>query len=90
MAFFTASRKTGSCAGNTCPDDQRGHPQIPSDALGGGFCFIISGTFPKVPTPSMNSDLIIVLLLLGAAILMFALNRPRVDAVALILSLIHI
>ncbi|MGE5154738.1 MAG: SLC13 family permease, partial [Bdellovibrio bacteriovorus] len=33
----------------------------------------------------MNSDLLIVLLLLGAAILMFALNRPRVDAVALIM-----
>lgn len=32
----------------------------------------------------MNSDLLIVLLLLGAAILMFAVNRPRVDAVALI------
>lgn len=32
----------------------------------------------------MNPDLLIVLLLLGAAILMFALNRPRVDAVALI------
>jgi len=32
----------------------------------------------------MNTDLIIVLVLLGAAILMFALNRPRVDAVALI------
>ena len=35
--------------------------------------------------PSINADLIIVLLLLGAAILMFALNRPRVDAVALIM-----
>ena len=33
----------------------------------------------------MNSDLIIVLFLLGAAVLMFALNRPRVDAVALIM-----
>jgi di/tricarboxylate transporter len=33
----------------------------------------------------MSSDLLIVLLLLGAAILMFALNRPRVDAVALIM-----
>ena len=32
----------------------------------------------------MNADLLIVLLLLGAAILMFAVNRPRVDAVALI------
>jgi len=33
----------------------------------------------------MNPDLLRVLLLLGAAILMFALNRPRVDAVALIM-----
>ena len=33
----------------------------------------------------MNADLIIVLLLLGAAVVMFALNRPRVDAVALIM-----
>ena len=32
----------------------------------------------------MNSDLLIVLLLLGAAIVMFAANRPRVDAVALL------
>ena len=32
----------------------------------------------------MNPDLLLVLLLLGAAILMFAVNRPRVDAVALI------
>ena len=32
----------------------------------------------------MNSDLLIVLMLLGTAILMFAVNRPRVDAVALI------
>lgn len=32
----------------------------------------------------MNADLLIVLLLLGAAILMFAVNRPRVDAVALL------
>jgi urea transporter len=31
----------------------------------------------------MNADLVIVLLLPGAAILMFALNRPSVDAVAL-------
>jgi len=31
----------------------------------------------------MNSDLLIVLALLAAAILMFALNRPRVDAVPL-------
>jgi di/tricarboxylate transporter len=36
----------------------------------------------------MNSDLLIVLLLLGAAILMFALNRPRVDAVALIMMVL--
>jgi di/tricarboxylate transporter len=33
----------------------------------------------------MNSDLLIVLLLLGAAVVMFALNKPRVDAVALIM-----
>ena len=33
----------------------------------------------------MSPDLLIVLSLLGAAILMFALNRPRVDAVALIM-----
>ena len=33
----------------------------------------------------MNADLIIVLFLLGVAVLMFALNRPRVDAVALIM-----
>jgi hypothetical protein len=31
------------------------------------------------------TDLLVVLLLLGAAVLMFALNRPRVDAVALIM-----
>ncbi len=36
----------------------------------------------------MSSDLLIVLLLLGAAILMFALNRPRVDAVALIMMVL--
>lgn len=36
----------------------------------------------------MNPDLLIVLLLLGAAILMFALNRPRVDAVALIMMVL--
>jgi len=36
----------------------------------------------------MNSDLAIVLLLLGAAILMFALNRPRVDAVALLMMVL--
>lgn len=36
----------------------------------------------------MTSDLLIVLLLLGAAILMFALNRPRVDAVALIMMVV--
>jgi di/tricarboxylate transporter len=33
----------------------------------------------------MSQELLIVLLLLGAAILMFALNKPRVDAVALIM-----
>jgi di/tricarboxylate transporter len=33
----------------------------------------------------MSPDLLIVLSLLGAAVLMFALNRPRVDAVALIM-----
>jgi di/tricarboxylate transporter len=33
----------------------------------------------------MNTDLAIVLLLLGAAIVMFAINRPRMDAVALIM-----
>jgi di/tricarboxylate transporter len=33
----------------------------------------------------MNSDLLIVLLLLGAAVVMFTLNKPRVDAVALIM-----
>ena len=32
----------------------------------------------------MNSDLLIILLLLAAAIVMFAMNRPRVDAVALL------
>ena len=32
----------------------------------------------------MNADLLLVLLLLGVAIVMFALNRPRADAVALI------
>ncbi len=32
----------------------------------------------------MNTDLILVLALLGATILMFAINRPRADAVALI------
>ena len=32
----------------------------------------------------MNTELLTVLLLLGAAIVMFAINRPRVDAVALI------
>jgi len=32
----------------------------------------------------MNADLLIVLLLLGIAIVMFAVNRPRVDAVALL------
>ena len=31
----------------------------------------------------MNSELLIILLLLAAAIVMFAMNRPRVDAVAL-------
>ncbi len=36
----------------------------------------------------MTSDLVIVLLLLGAAIAMFALNRPRVDAVALIMMVL--
>jgi di/tricarboxylate transporter len=33
----------------------------------------------------MNTDLAIVLALLGAAIVMFAINRPRMDAVALIM-----
>ena len=32
----------------------------------------------------MNADLLIVSLLLGTAIVMFAVNRPRVDAVALL------
>jgi len=32
----------------------------------------------------MNADLLVVLLLLGIAIVMFAVNRPRVDAVALL------
>lgn len=32
----------------------------------------------------MNADLLVVLLLLGTAIVMFAINRPRVDAVALL------
>ena len=36
----------------------------------------------------MTRDLLIVLALLGAAILMFALNRPRVDAVALIMMVL--
>ena len=36
----------------------------------------------------MNTDLSSVLLLLGAAIVMFALNRPRVDAVALIMMVL--
>jgi di/tricarboxylate transporter len=33
----------------------------------------------------MNTDLVIVLVLLGAAVVMFAINRPRMDAVALIM-----
>ena len=33
----------------------------------------------------MKADLLIVLALLGAAILMFSLNRPRSDGVALIM-----
>ena len=36
----------------------------------------------------MNTDLLIVLALLGGAILMFALNKPRVDAVALIMMVL--
>jgi di/tricarboxylate transporter len=36
----------------------------------------------------MNPDLLVVLGLLGVAILMFALNRPRVDAVALIMMVL--
>ena len=36
----------------------------------------------------MNPDLVIVLALLAAAIAMFALNRPRVDAVALIMMVL--
>jgi di/tricarboxylate transporter len=36
----------------------------------------------------MNSDFLIVLALLVAAILMFALNRPRVDAVALVMMVL--
>ena len=36
----------------------------------------------------MNADLLIVLALLGAAILMFSLNRPRSDAVALIMMVV--
>jgi hypothetical protein len=42
------------------------------------------------PTPNgnaMNPELMVVLLLLAAAILMFALNRPRADAVALMMML---
>ena len=35
----------------------------------------------------MSTDLILVLLLLGAAIVMFVANRPRMDAVALIMAL---
>ncbi len=38
----------------------------------------------KTDRQPMNADLLLVLLLLGAAILMFAVNRPRVDAVALL------
>ena len=33
----------------------------------------------------MNTDLAIVLALLGSAVAMFAINRPRMDAVALIM-----
>ena len=33
----------------------------------------------------MTRELAVVLLLLGAAIVMFAINRPRMDAVALIM-----
>ena len=33
----------------------------------------------------MSTDLVLVLALLGAAILMFSLNRPRSDAVALLM-----
>lgn len=36
----------------------------------------------------MNTDLIVVLLLLAAAIAMFVLNRPRMDAVALIMIVV--
>ncbi len=36
----------------------------------------------------MNPDLLIVLALLGAAVLMFALNKPRVDAAALIMMVL--
>ena len=35
----------------------------------------------------MNPELMVVLLLLAAAVLMFALNRPRADAVALMMML---
>src|SRR5262245_11549110 len=37
------------------------------------------------PSPPMNSELAIVLVLLAAAVAMFAINRPRMDAVALIM-----
>lgn len=42
----------------------------------------------RVNLAYMNSDLLMVVSLLGAAIVMFALNRPRVDAVALIMMVL--
>lgn len=45
----------------------------------------ISGAISEVTSAAMPTDLLMVLLLLGAAIVMFAINRPRVDAVALIM-----
>lgn len=39
-------------------------------------------------TPNMNTDLALVLTLLAAAVAMFALNKPRMDAVALLMMVI--
>src|SRR5690606_12131555 len=53
------------------------------DEQGGGRCSLAR------PRPCeeacMNTDLILVLALLGVTIVLFALNRPRMDAVALIM-----
>src|SRR5262249_27124607 len=43
-----------------------------------------AGSFP-IPGRPMSTELALVLVLLAAAIAMFAINRPRMDAVALIM-----